>query len=257
MNKEYKNYIFDLYGTLIDIHTDETKKKFWKQIADIYAENGALYKPGELREKYIQLVKEEEQKITLEKGYKYPEIKLETVFARLLKKDFPEAKKEDIEVLQNSRLVQNIAASFRKFSRTKLEVYPYTIELLQRLKDDGKKIYLLSNAQHLFTLPEMDSCGITGFFDGIYISSLKGMKKPQPEFIESLILEYNMNKAESVMIGNDLFSDIGSAMSAGVDGIFLNNYNDTPEKIKKTYKELCNKYNSESTIYLEGEKVLL
>ena len=25
--KEYKNYIFDLYGTLLDIHTDENSKE--------------------------------------------------------------------------------------------------------------------------------------------------------------------------------------------------------------------------------------
>ena len=27
----YQNYIFDLYGTLIDIHTDETSKNFFKK----------------------------------------------------------------------------------------------------------------------------------------------------------------------------------------------------------------------------------
>lgn len=28
----YQNYIFDLYGTLIDIHTDETSKNFLKNM---------------------------------------------------------------------------------------------------------------------------------------------------------------------------------------------------------------------------------
>lgn len=29
----YQNYIFDLYGTLIDIHTDEYSKNFFKKYA--------------------------------------------------------------------------------------------------------------------------------------------------------------------------------------------------------------------------------
>lgn len=29
----YENYIFDLYGTLIDIHTDESSKNFFKKYA--------------------------------------------------------------------------------------------------------------------------------------------------------------------------------------------------------------------------------
>ena len=27
----YKNYLFDLYGTLVDIKTDEQSKKLWKK----------------------------------------------------------------------------------------------------------------------------------------------------------------------------------------------------------------------------------
>lgn len=28
----YKNYIFDLYGTLLDIHTNESKKYLWEKM---------------------------------------------------------------------------------------------------------------------------------------------------------------------------------------------------------------------------------
>ena len=32
----YNNYIFDLYGTLIDINTDEWNDDLWKKIAILY-----------------------------------------------------------------------------------------------------------------------------------------------------------------------------------------------------------------------------
>ena len=36
MSRSYRNYIFDLYGTLVDIHTDESKPSFWKALAEHY-----------------------------------------------------------------------------------------------------------------------------------------------------------------------------------------------------------------------------
>ena len=44
----YNNYIFDLYGTLIDINTDEWNDDLWKKIAILYAYKGAHYTYDEL-----------------------------------------------------------------------------------------------------------------------------------------------------------------------------------------------------------------
>ena len=58
----YQNYIFDLYGTLVDIHTDETVRGLWKQMAELYTRRGAAYRPEELRETYEMLCREETKK---------------------------------------------------------------------------------------------------------------------------------------------------------------------------------------------------
>ena len=52
----YNNYIFDLYGTLIDINTDEWNDDLWKKIAIFYAYKGAHYTYDELNEEYDRLV---------------------------------------------------------------------------------------------------------------------------------------------------------------------------------------------------------
>ena len=57
----YKNYIFDLYGTLVDIHTDEESPLLWEKMADFYSVYGADYEPGELRKAYLRMVEEEEK----------------------------------------------------------------------------------------------------------------------------------------------------------------------------------------------------
>ena len=96
------------------------------------------------------------------------------------------------------------------------KVYPGVPEMLQRLKDAGKKVFLLSNAQALFTAPEISLLGLTKYFDGILLSSDAGVKKPDPAFYEMLLKQYHLDPAECLMTGNDDIADCHGAASAGI-----------------------------------------
>ncbi len=52
----YENYIFDLYGTLVDIRTNENKASLWKYLAGYMTLQGAPYSAAELRKRYRSLV---------------------------------------------------------------------------------------------------------------------------------------------------------------------------------------------------------
>ena len=53
----YQNCIFDLYGTLVDIHTDEMRPQLWEELAAWYRENGAAYMPDELKDAYFRIIR--------------------------------------------------------------------------------------------------------------------------------------------------------------------------------------------------------
>ena len=52
-----KNIMFDLYGTLVDINTNESTNKFWKKMAKLYKWKN--YK--KLKKEYVNSVKEKEK----------------------------------------------------------------------------------------------------------------------------------------------------------------------------------------------------
>ena len=81
---EYKHYLFDFYGTLVDIRTDEDDPTLWLYLSRIYIAYGADYQPEDLKKKYGQLVVEQEKKIAQEKGVAYPEVDLVAVLIQLL-----------------------------------------------------------------------------------------------------------------------------------------------------------------------------
>ena len=75
VNLNYENYIFDLYGTLIDIHTEEGEKKLWKALAKHYRKHGAFYFARGIQKGYFKYVDEELKKSE--------EIQVEVVFKKL------------------------------------------------------------------------------------------------------------------------------------------------------------------------------
>ena len=84
----YKNYIFDLYGTLIDIHTDEEFPELWKFMADYLKDHfGTVTTAPGLKKDYAAICKDETEKLAAINGSVHPEIKIEWVWHRLIEKD--------------------------------------------------------------------------------------------------------------------------------------------------------------------------
>lgn len=206
--KEYSNYVFDLYGTLADIHTDEDKNELWDYMTDYFAERGAKYAPGELKDKYLTLI----QELKDIADNKMVEIDLAIVFSRMF---------EDKGVKADKQEIDKAAVVFRHTSMEKLRLFDGAEELLTKLRNKGKKVYLLTNAQRIFTYPELEQLDLIRHFDGILISSDIGFKKPSYVFYWKLFNTFLLNKADTVMVGNDDMADCHGAADYGIDSIYI------------------------------------
>ena len=216
-----KNYIFDLYGTLIDIHTNESKPSLWRNMASLLSLMGASYAPGTLKKRYRELVRSQRAERLPVMREKFGddglpeedvEICLERVFEQLLLERGVEA---DEKTLSQTGLV------FRSLSLQYIRLYEGVPGLLAGLGKAGKRVYLLSNAQRMFTEPEMRMLGIYDCFDGILYSSDAGVKKPSRHFYDTLFQNYCLEKQESVMIGNEYRADILGADAYGIRSMYV------------------------------------
>lgn len=215
--KQYRNYIFDLYGTLVDIRTDETERKLWEHVSLFYGYYGAQYEPEELHQAYLAAVQRKEKALSQENAVQYsheayPEIPIEEVFQELY-----EAK----GVRAAQLLAIHTGQLFRACSTKYIRLYDYAKELLTALKEAGRGVYLLSNAQRIFTEHELYYLGIHDLFDGILISSDHGCRKPDERFYRILLERYGLKPEESLMIGNDMETDIAGAGRVGMDSFYI------------------------------------
>ncbi len=200
-----KNFLFDLYGTLADIRTDEESDAFWESIRSFLGAADA----EEVRKTYRALCMKEEKDLP-EGG----EIDLLRVFEGLLEK----CGKDGCAYLGDTAA---FAHAFREASMQKLRLFEGVEELLRGIHVRGGRVFLLSNAQACFTRLELEKLGIAGLFDGILLSSEAGFKKPSPRFFSAAFQAFSLAPRDCVYVGNDLRDDVGGAHAAGIPCVYI------------------------------------
>lgn len=194
------NFIFDLYGTLIDIWTDEEREELWEGVSLLLGDGED--KGQTVREEYLALCRD------AYKGEGH-ELDLLSVFEKMLEK-----RNVDISV------AASLAFEFRRLSMVRLKTFDGVENMLKELKKQGR-VYLVSNAQSCFTIDELKTTGLYDLFDGIVISSDVGVKKPFPDIFRLAFEKFGITPEESIYIGNDMRDDILGASRVGMKTMYI------------------------------------
>jgi len=208
---KYTDLIFDLYGTLVDIHTEEDDL-VWEKCALYFGFYGAHYTADALKTAFRAAMARREARAG--QSYEcFPDIPFEQVMAELFEQKGITEHAETLGI--------NVAQLFRICSIEYLRLYPHILEALAQLREKGCRLWLLSNAQHIFTAYELRCLGLGQQLDGIYISSDYGCRKPDARFYNALITEQRLDVKKCLMIGNDRETDIAGAKKAGMDTLYM------------------------------------
>ena len=202
----YSYALFDLYGTLVDIRTDEGDPGLWKDFHRYLADRLTGWPGGHAKPPALASASALEEDLKMRQGEELAcreasdpsaapeeiEIDLEPVYRKTLA-DFGFDLGLGYDEREIHSLISDAAVFFRRRSRSRLEVFPQAVDLLARLRQEGVMTVLASNAQLLFTEREMQP--LKDSFDRIFISSQVGFKKPSPRFfgriLDSLPLSEN------------------------------------------------------------------
>lgn len=216
---QYTDLIFDLYGTLVDIHTDENDL-VWEKTALYMGYYGASYTGQSLKAAFMAEMSRREAQAG--HGYEmFPDIPFDSVLAELLRSKGVTDRAEELSL--------NAAQVFRITSTEYLRLYDGVLEALDTLRRQGLRLWLLSNAQRAFTAYELRHLGLTKQFDGIYLSSDYQCRKPDVRFFRALLEEQGLDPQKCLMIGNDRDTDIAGAKAAGLSTLYMHT-NLTPDE---------------------------
>ena len=220
---DFDNYIFDLYGTLIDIHTDEYCDETWKEWIAFLDDKGIKHPELNIfRDDFFDKDKEYRLRPSV---YEHPEIDILKVYDELFTL-YGNRRLSDAELFE-------ISYRFREASREYYRLFEGVPEFLKRLRKLGKKAYILSNAQRSYTLYEIIHFKLDEMVDDYLISSDYGCMKPDRVFFNAIVQKHGLERERSIMLGDSYENDYLGAINAGLNAVWLNGEN----AAERFYKE--------------------
>jgi putative hydrolase of the HAD superfamily len=134
------------------------------------------------------------------------------------------------------------ARLFRTLTRRRLEPVPGIHEVLTRLRRKYR-LGLISDAQWVFTEPELEMAQLDEFFSVTVLSSRVGVKKPDVRPFAWAMRALEVTPGASVYVGDNPARDLVGARSAGMRCVIFRGrdaaYNTVvPDACFDTYAEL-------------------
>ena len=219
-----KGIIFDINGTLTDIHTNEWHDDLYRVISNLLSYQGILLPSNTLKEEYFQIMKEQRAAHT----EPHPEFDAVGIFRRIVTqhateftRNLPVAKIEQLPIL--------LAETYRAASRFRLQLYPGVLDTLRQLQP---KYHLaaITDGQVAYALPELNAVGLSGFFDPIVVSGNFGYRKPDERLFKTVLTTMKMQSTEVIFFGNDMYRDVFGAQKIGMKTVFFKSNQGTQEK---------------------------
>jgi len=124
-------------------------------------------------------------------------------------------------------MAEEVAARAAQIAKTRHEekhlwtfTFPWIVETLERLRDEGYRMSIISNADGRVE-QELRDLGMAGYFDMVYDSEIVGTRKPEPDIFELALKDLGLQPEEAVYVGDIFHIDIWGANRAGIPGVHL------------------------------------
>ena len=203
-----KGIFFDLYGTLIDILTDEVDPWVYSTLSRYLSYRDVKIAPKELKKTYFEDI----QSQLKQSNESYPEVDVCKIFSNIMHR-------YGNKTYSKSAIVDT-AVLFRSLTMRRFEVFQGVYEVLESLLEKYE-LSLISDAQWVFTEPEMAMLGLTPYFKFRILSSRFGFKKPDGRLFDMAMKKLMINPKESVYIGDNPQKDLVGAKKAGMTFILF------------------------------------
>ena len=199
-----KNIIFDIGNVITHFNEDEVLKSYSddKNVQEFLREN-VIYSPEWVQYGLIDL------------GY----ISLENMGNAIC----------DRTNHVHDDLVMDLSMNHARF----IEVQDKVLELIEKLRKNGYKVYILSNTNEV-AMKRHDEKGLTNKVDGHVYSYEVHKLKPYIGIYKELLDKYNLNPSECIFL-DDRKENIITACNLGIHGenVEANNYNSLIDSLKK------------------------
>lgn len=117
------------------------------------------------------------------------------------------------------------------------QLIPGTRTIMPYLKQQGYRVYAVTNGQARVQERRMKDAHLLQYFDGLFISEIVGAQKPSKEMFDIVLDKIKGSPADTLMIGDSLTSDIQGGVNAHLDtGWFNPSSKHNTTRLKPTFE---------------------
>lgn len=132
---------------------------------------------------------------------------------------------DHFEITDND-LSEKLSTEYLMLCPTKPHLMPFTLEVLDYLKENYQ-LHILTNGFNDVQKLKLEKSRLHSYFSTVVTSDSAGYKKPMTSIFKFAIDKAGARKKDSIMIGDNLQTDILGARNFGMDTIYFN-----PKKAK-------------------------
>ena len=219
-----RGLIFDINGTLTDIHTNEWHDDVYRVISNLLSYQGISLGPNAVKNSYFQIMKEQRAAC----GERYPEFDAVGIFREIITRHSTDFTRR-LPPEKLAQLPRLFAETHRAASRYRLQLYHGVEDTLKQLLPKYH-LALVSDGQTAYAVPELNAVGLFGYFDPVIVSGDFGYRKPDKRLFESALAAMKMEPSEVLFVGNDMYNDIHGAQKLGMKTVFFRSNQGLQEK---------------------------
>jgi 2-haloacid dehalogenase len=196
--------VFDAYGTLFDVHS--AVGKYIERLGDVSEQVSNIWRTKQLEYTWLRSL--------MKKHADFWQVTQDALDYAL-----------DVFNIKDKQLRNDLINAYLE-----LDCYPEVPDTLQKLKDSGQQIAILSNGSPAMLEAVVKSSGLEELVQIILSVEMVGIFKPDPAVYQLAVNQLGVTAAEIVFMSSNAWDAVGAA-AFGLRVAWINRFAQRPERL--------------------------